>query len=151
CEATSSNGTRAILGIQNWARDKAVTAPGKNNTQWTASNEGYRFTPSGGASRFLSCEVYDIGGSVPLAVGDTVTTTAGFLDVTFPSFCPAGSGNQYVIKTVFKACEDASNQIIAYDTITINKTTDLNASATTTPTSCGVAGSGTATITVPTG
>lgn len=151
CTATSSNGDRAILGIQNWARDKAVAAPGKNATQWTASNEGYRFTPSGGASRFLSCEVYDIGGTTPLAVGDTVTTTAGFLDVTFPSFCPAGSGNQYVIKTVFKACENPSNQIIAYDTITINKTTDLNATAATTPTSCGVSGSGTATITVPTG
>src|SRR5690606_14862410 len=71
--------------------------------------------------------------------------------VTFPTCCPPGSGGQYVIKTIFAACDNAANQIISYDTITINKTTDLNAAATTTPTSCGVAGSGTATITVPTG
>ena len=141
----------AILGIQNWDRNQAVAAPGKNATVWTASNEGYRFTPSGGGSRFLSCEVYELGGTTPLAVGDTVTTTPGLLDVTFPSFCPAGTGNQYVIKTVFSACDNAANQIVSFDTITINKTANLDATAAVTPTSCGVTGTGTATITVPTG
>src|SRR5690606_19215515 len=108
CHASTSD-DKAVLGIQNWNRNQATWAPGKNSTVWTASNEGYRFTPSGGASRFVSCEVYSIGGSTPLAVGDTATTTAGFLDVTFPTFCPPGSGGQYVIKTIFAACDNAAN------------------------------------------
>lgn len=151
CAATSSNGANAILGIQNWNRDKGLAAPGKNRTAWTSTNEGYRFTPSGGASRFVSCEVFNLGGTVPLATGDTVTTTAGLLDVTFPTFCPPGTGGQYVIKTTFSACDNVANQIVSYDTITINKTNSLDATATTTQTSCGVTGSGTATVTVPAG
>jgi gliding motility-associated-like protein len=146
-----STGSNAILGIQNWARTIGIAAPGKNGTVWQASNEGYRFTPSGGASRFVKCEVFNIGGTIPLAVGDTVTTTAGILDVTFPSFCPVGSGNQYVVKTTFTACDNVANEIVSYDTITINKTNSLNATAAVTPTSCGLAGSGTATVTVPAG
>ncbi|HEY6504022.1 MAG TPA: gliding motility-associated C-terminal domain-containing protein, partial [Chitinophagaceae bacterium] len=151
CVATSSNGGNAILGIQNWNRDKALAAPGKNRTAWTASNEGYRFTPSGGASRFVSCEVYDLGGTTPLAVGDTITTTPGLLDVTFPSFCPTGTGGQYVVKTIFSACDNPANELVSYDTITINKTNSLDATLAVTPTSCGVTGSGTATVTVPAG
>jgi gliding motility-associated-like protein len=141
----------AILGMQDWTRTKSIAAPGKNATLWTASNEGYRFVPSGGASRFVKCEVFAIGGTTPLALGDTITTTAGFLDVTFPSFCPTGSGGQYVVKTTFTACDNPSNVLLSYDTITINKTNSLNATAATTQTSCGVSGSGTATVTVPSG
>lgn len=149
CQSTTS--PDAILGMQNWARNTAVWAPGKNSTLWTASNEGYRFTPSGGASRFVSCEVFAIGGTVPLAVGDTATSVGGLLDVTFPSFCPTGTGGQYVVKTTFAACDLPAGQIVSYDTITINKTNSLDATATTTQTSCGINGTGTATITVPAG
>ena len=42
------NSGKAICGIQNWPRNKAVAAPGKNATIWTAHHEAYRFTPSGG-------------------------------------------------------------------------------------------------------
>jgi gliding motility-associated-like protein len=149
--ACTFNGGLAILGVQNWNRDQAVTAPGKNCTVWNESNTGYRFVPSGGTSRFVKCEVYTIGGTIPLAIGDTVTTVPGTLDVTFPTFCPTGTGGQYVVKTIFSACDNASNQIISYDTITINKTSSLNATAATTQTACGATGSGTATITVPAG
>ncbi|MET0393379.1 MAG: SprB repeat-containing protein [Chitinophagaceae bacterium] len=147
CQTSSSAG-RAILGIQNWYRDKAVAAPGKNATVWTASNEGYRFTPSGGVSRFKSCQVFDINGNY-IATGDTITTTQGMLDVTFPAFCPPGSGDKYIIKTTFTACQ-SSGDLESSDTITINRSLDLNATATTTQTTCG-AGTGTATVTVPAG
>lgn len=146
----STNGGNAILGVQNWARNAAVAAPGKNATNWTSSNEGYRLVPSGGASRFVSCVVQTLTGTF-IATGDTTTTVAGTLDVTFPTFCPAGTGGQYVVKTTFSACDNAANQIISYDTITINKTNSLNATAATTLTACGASGSGTATITVPAG
>lgn len=149
CNSSTGNGN-AILGVQNWARNAAVAAPGKNAVNWSSNHEGYRIVPSGGASRFVRCEVQDMSGTV-LATGDTSTTTVGTLDVTFPTFCPTGSSGQYVVKTIFSACDNATNQIISYDTITINKTNSLNATPTTTQTSCGAAGSGSATITVPTG
>ncbi len=147
---TGWNSGLAILGIQNWNRDQAVAAPGKNCTAWNEQNTGYRFVPSGGTSRFVSCIVQDLTGTL-LATGDTTTTTPGMLDVTFPSFCPTGTGGQYVVKTIFSACDNAANQIISYDTITINKTNSLNATSAVTPTSCGLSGSGTASVTVPAG
>jgi gliding motility-associated-like protein len=149
CVAGTSAG-RAILGIQNWIRDKAVAAPGKNNTVWNETNTGYRFVPSGGASRFVSCQVQTLSGTF-IANGDTTTTTPGMLDVTFPTLCPTGTTSQYVVKTTFAACDNASNQVVSYDTITVNKTNDLTASAATTQTACGANGSGTATVTVPAG
>jgi len=146
----TTNGGRAILGIQNWARNAAVAAPGKNATNWNSHQEGYQFVPSGGVSRYVSCTVQTMSGTV-IAIGDTTTTTPGLLDVTFPTFCPAAASDQYVIKTIFSACDNAANQIVTYDTITVNKTNSLTASASTTQTACGVAGTGTATITVPAG
>jgi gliding motility-associated-like protein len=146
----SPNPGIAILGIQNWARNQAVAAPGKNCTVWNESNTAYQFVPSGGVSRFVSCQVQTLAG-VFIALGDTATTTAGLLDVTFPTFCPAGTGGQYVVKTTFSACDNPTSQITSYDTITINKTNSLNATAVVTPTSCGLSGSGTATVTVPAG
>jgi hypothetical protein len=47
---SSTNTGKAILGIQNWPRDAAVAAPGKNATVWSSVNEGYRFTPNSGLS-----------------------------------------------------------------------------------------------------
>ncbi|MBC7946407.1 MAG: gliding motility-associated C-terminal domain-containing protein [Chitinophagaceae bacterium] len=148
--ASNTNLGRAILGIQNWDRDKAVAAPGKNNTVWNEVNTGYRFTPSGGASRFVSCQVFNLAGTL-IATGDTATTVQGELDVTFPTFCPTGSTGQYVVKTTFVACDNPANEITSLDTITINKTNGLDATVVTTPTSCGISGTGTATITVPSG
>jgi hypothetical protein len=84
---SSWNGGLAILGIQNWNRDKAVTAPGKNATQWSEQNTAYRFTPSGGTSRFLKAELYNFSGTLihTTTSADTTTTTAGMLDINFPT------------------------------------------------------------------
>lgn len=145
-----SNGGRAILGIQNWNRNKAVTAPGKNNAVWNENNTAYRFMPVGGASRFVKSEIFTLGGTF-IAQGDTATAAAGLLDVTFPGFCPVATTGKYVIKTTFSACDNPVNLLENNDTITINKTNNLNATATVTQTDCGLAGTGTATITVAAG
>lgn len=44
---TDWNDGLATLGIQNSAGTQAVVAPGRNNSVWDATNEGWRFTPSG--------------------------------------------------------------------------------------------------------
>ena len=147
---SSSNSGRGIFGIQNWAWNKAVSiTPSRNPGQWTASNEAYRFTPSGPGSRFVSSELYTLPG-VFVMTADTLTTVAGLLDIRFPNACfPAGS-NQYVVKTIFSACDNPINQLISYDTITVNRLNSLGATATTTNASCGPP-NGTITVTVPFG
>ena len=44
---SSWNGGLAILGIQNSTATLFTAAAGKNSTVWTATNEGYRFSPAG--------------------------------------------------------------------------------------------------------
>lgn len=148
CQPNSPGGTNAILGIQNWNRTKAVWPVGKNNSLWTETHAGYRFTPSGAASRFLKSEIFDMAGTL-LGTADTITTTPGMLDLNFASICGVTTTTQYVVKTTFSAC-DGGNDVVASDTITVNKTNGLNATYTFTQASCGQ-NDGSITVTVPTG
>jgi gliding motility-associated-like protein len=140
------NDNLAILGVQKDAT-LATAAPGKNATVWNEHNTAYTFVPSGGASRFVRCEVLDINHNF-IALGDTTTTVQGMLDVTFPSFCPTANTERFVIRTTFAACDGPGTQLVSLDTITVNKST-LLATATMTQTACGATGTGTITVTVP--
>ena len=150
---TNVNPGLAILGVQNWQRDKAVAAPGKNCTQWTAVNEGYRFVPSGPVSRFIRAELLDFGGNVLATTGitpgaDTSTTTAGLLNINFPQLCPSSTTSRYVVKTYFSACT-GNTELVSADTVTVNKTTSLNATSVTTASACGP--NGTIRVSIPAG
>jgi len=141
----------AILGIQDFTRTKAVAAPGKNCTQWSESNTGYRFTPSGSTSNFVSLGsgLYDMTGTL-IMPADTLTTTPGLLDISFPNFCPPAGSNQYVVKTIFASCDNPANQLISLDTITVDRLNSLGATATKTDATCGPP-DGTITVTIPAG
>ena len=148
CNSTTNAG-RAILGIQNWNQDAAVPALGKNNRAWSETNTGYQFTPSGGGSRYVSSRLFTMTGTL-VAAADTTTTLAGLLDLSFPNVCPPTGSTQYRVVTTFSACDNAATTLITEDTITINRTNGLNATATTTNTGCGIP-SGSITATVPAG
>lgn len=152
---TTFNQGLAILGMQNWDRDEAVAAPGKNATQWTAENESYRFVPSGAGSRFAKAELLSISGTVLAETGvtpgaDTATSVVGMLDLNFPQQCPTASSTQYIVRTYYSSCSNPANQIISSDTITVEKTTSLNATASAIiPSACGPNGG--FTVDIPTG
>jgi gliding motility-associated-like protein len=146
CNAISLNGTKAILGVQNFSRTKAVAAPGKNATTWTASNEGYRFVPSGGVSNFVSSELLSMNLS-HIAWASSSSSTPGLLDITFSNICSPNPSTQYIVKTIFSACDNPATQLISMDTITINLTGNLSATAVATNTACGPP-SGTITVNV---
>ncbi len=139
----------AILGLQNWNQNAAVWAPGKIATVWSESQTGYSFIPSGPGSRYVSAAMYTLGGAL-VATADTITTTAGLLDLRFLNFCPPSGSNQYEIRTTFSSCSDPATQLVSLDTITINRTNDLYATAATTNSSCGPP-SGSIIVTVPAG
>ena len=149
---SSTNSGKAILGIQDWTRTKAIFEPTRNATSWSAAavREGWRFVPSGGASRFIKSELYDFSGTLlhTTTPTDTATTTAGILDINFPTnLCPSGNQQQYIVKTYFSTCLGAP--MISSDTVTIKKSASLNATAVSTTAAC--APNGTITITVPSG
>ena len=132
---SSTNTNKGILGIQDFTRTLYRASPGKNATSWNSQNEGYRFTPNGGASNFVSAQLFTLGG-VFVANGDTSTTTPGILDITFPSICPPNvPSTPYVVRTIFNSC--TGPQLISNDTITFNRITSLPATITTNPTTCG--------------
>jgi len=143
------NGGLAILGLQNWNRDKAVAAPGKNCTVWNESATAYRFTPSGAGSTFVNSKLYTLAGGF-VANADTITTVPGSLDIRFLNHCPPPGTTQYEVRTTFASCNDPSSTILTVDTITVNRNNSLNATSAATNSACGPP-SGTITVTVPSG
>jgi hypothetical protein len=148
CSVLTPSGAKAILGVQDFSRTRAVAAPGKNAAPWTASNEGYRFVPSGGASRFVSSELLAMDLS-HIAFASSSRSTPGLLDLTFPNICSRAPLTQYIVKTIYSACENSATLLTSLDTITINLTGSINATSTTTNTTCGPP-SGTITVNIPT-
>ncbi|RYE13649.1 MAG: hypothetical protein EOP51_29405, partial [Sphingobacteriales bacterium] len=148
CFGESLGGDYAILGIQNENGTQAVAAPGKNQTLWTAQNEAFRFTPNGGASRFVSAEILSMGGTV-LATGDTITTVQGLLDINFPNICPGPGATQYVVRTTFGSCPTGST-MVSLDTVTIQRNNTLPVTTTLVQPTCGL-NSGSITVNVATG
>ncbi|MFT3981010.1 MAG: gliding motility-associated C-terminal domain-containing protein [Ferruginibacter sp.] len=143
---TGWNEGNAILGIQDYSRTQGVTAPGKNCTQWSESNTGYRFTPSGTTSRFISCELTTLAGAT-VATATTSAGSTGMLNANFPNFCPASFG-QYLLKTTYEACPTGT--IVSIDTININQSPQLSFTAASTNAACGI-NNGTITVTIPAG
>jgi gliding motility-associated-like protein len=138
----------AILGVQNWNRNAAVTAPGKNCTVWSESGTSYRFIPSGAGSRFVKSEMFTLGGTL-VATADTLTTTAGILDLQFLNICPPPDTTRFEVRTTFSACNNPAVQMVTLDTITTIKDNNLEATATSTNSNCNP--SGTISVTVPPG
>jgi gliding motility-associated-like protein len=144
----SFNGNNAVIGIQDWTRTRGVAAPGRNTGSWTAQNEAYRFTPSGGVSRFISSELYTMGGSL-VTTATASGNTPGLIDLTFPNVCPAGNSQQFVVRTKYSSCNDPNTIITTEDTITVNKTNSLNATANVANINCASGGAGSITVNVP--
>ncbi|CAN5896134.1 hypothetical protein BH11BAC7_BH11BAC7_19510 [soil metagenome] len=75
---TAWNGAAAIEGIQNATGTLAYVAPGRNfPTQWTASNDGKRFMPSGAPQYSLSWTgpSGNLGNANPILVCPTTAST----------------------------------------------------------------------------
>lgn len=136
---SGSNSGRAILGIQNWNRDYAVPARGdRNDSVWGGNNinESFRFLPFGGSSRFIRADLTD--GIHLIATTTTATPAAqpGDLTVQFSSVCPPANANFFILKTVYSACT-GTGTVEYSDTILVNHSTNLNATAQTIPPACG--------------
>lgn len=147
---SSTNTGKAILGIQDWTRTKAVPGVGKNATLWNVQNEAYRFTPNGGSTRFVKAELFTLANSF-VSQADTATSVAGLLDISFPDICPTSTSQQFIVKTTYLGCTGPDIFLVSYDTITINKTLSLNATAVATNINCLIGEGGMIIYNVPVG
>lgn len=97
-------GGTAVQGIHNLAGTIGVTVPGRNSTQWTTTNNAYRYTPSGPAVS-PTYTWFQVGNPNPIGTGLQITVTPppqGAFYTCIPvysicnagwSSCNAGAGN----------------------------------------------------------
>ena len=100
------NGGNAIVGIQNSNGSQAVVAPSRNglDTDWTTTNEAWRFTPSGAS--LTSIKWYQGSGTSGPVVGTT----------NIVNVCPS-STTIYTAEVTYTLC--SGNTFIKTDTTTV--------------------------------
>jgi gliding motility-associated-like protein len=140
----------AILGLQDESRTKAVPVPGKNATAWGATDmdSAYRFTPSGGVSRFKRAQLLVNNVVVATNTTDTstVTATRELLNVNFNNVCPTADSTAYVIRVTYGSCNNPNIEVSFTDTVFVKKST-FTATFVKTDATCDVNGSITVTAT----
>lgn len=106
------NSNLAIEGIMNNPGTTYIGVPGRNNTVWTATNDSWRFIPSG-----ASINWYVLGNPAPIATGvDSLVVS------------PAVT-TDYVVQADFSQC-GGGGSFSLYDTIKVIKQLPIVVSAT---------------------
>ncbi len=126
---TAWNGGLAIHGLQDVTGTIAFTVPGRNATQWTATADGYRFTPTGPNTYSMTPIPFNPSNVVSLGSGATVNWT--LLNGT-----PVGTGFSVVVQPTVPTSYIASvefecSNLIYSDTVVVGiSNTTLTASST---------------------
>jgi hypothetical protein len=84
-----------------------------------------------------------------VATATTLFAIPGSVGLTFPGICPSGISEQFVVRTSYTSCADPNTVLTTEDTITINKTSSLNATTSVTNLNCATGATGSITVTVP--
>ncbi len=143
----STNGGSAIMGIQNWDQNLARTVSLRNNTVWTATNEGWRFVPSGATSLLNRVELYKNGALI--STGTTTPVGNGELEALFANICQPEDSMSYTVRAFYQKCDDPAVETEGSDTMIVYKT--LNPIVTKVDSARCNGGQGTITITDPVG
>lgn len=147
---TTWNSGLSILGIQNFNRDKAVAADGKNCTNWggTGIDSCYRFIPSAGTSRFINAELLINGTVVATSTSaDTSTVAPGVLNINFPNVCPTDDSTAYVFRVNYSSCPTGGGNAVFVDTVYVKKSWTPTVTVAKTDANCTVNGTITVTAT----
>ncbi len=88
------NSGNAVHGLHNATGTVAVVVPGRNNTQWTTSNEGRRFTPSGPATNTINW--YVMPSNTLVGTGNSITVTPPACQVNTYYYAQAGTSGTCV-------------------------------------------------------
>ena len=103
----SWNNGNAVVGIQNSAGTTGLAAPGRNTSQWTATNEAWRFTPNGVPNYTISWY------QGPTLISTNPTISVSPLDTTV-----------YTAVCVYEHCD--GTQVTVTDDVTVFVTNPIN-------------------------
>ncbi|MCW1147378.1 GEVED domain-containing protein [Flavobacterium lacisediminis] len=114
------NGGNAVVGIQNATGTLASVPPARNglDTNWTTTNEAWRFVPSGNS--IASIKWYEGAGTTGPVVGTTPTL----------SVCPT-STTVYTAEITYTLCDGRTIKEVDQTTVTINGSKVWNGSVST--------------------
>lgn len=107
----SWNSGNAVVGIQNSTGTVGITAPGRNTSMWSASNEAWRFYPNGPG-----------GYTVTWWQGGTQIGTGTSIQV-----CPTTT-TSYAAQVVYNLC--TGNTLTLTDTVVVNYNANFNINVT---------------------
>jgi hypothetical protein len=135
------NEGRAMVGLQDWTRTKAIMAPGRRATDapWggIGLNEVWRFYPKRGAPLFRKVELWNQNNTLISTNTDTVALDENTYEVSFNNVCPPPGNTTYVIKTTYRQINDPNGTIINADTVRVLRINNLPVTATSNPSTCG--------------
>ncbi len=115
---SSWNSGNAVVGIQNSTGTVGYTAPNRNTSVWTATNEAWRFTPNGAPNYSVAW----FEGATQIDTGLTI------------SVCPSVT-TTYTGKVTYTNCD--ASQVIVQDQVTVDRVNDLSLSVSpSTPSFC---------------
>ena len=118
CQSFTSNGS--ILGIQNWARNKAITAPGKNGVSWTSIEQGFGFVPSGSITLIQSATLHKLNGTI-LGNLELSNINSDSTTFTYNNYCLTNATTDtLIIKALYNSCSGGLPYTLS-DTIYVNK------------------------------
>lgn len=103
------NGGWAIEGIQNAGPTTFVGVPGRNATQWSVTNDAWRFTPSGPSNVSVSW----FSGTTQISTDSTVQV------------CPSQT-TTYTAQAIYVPCAGGANDTVT-DNVTVTLSGTLNA------------------------
>lgn len=104
---SSWNGGRGIIGIQNQTGNIGYAPAGRNGTQWTASNEAWRFTPNGPSNVVVDW----LQGGTVFGSGDTITV------------CPSVN-TTYTARATYNNCN--GSVVVENDDVLVSFQNNLN-------------------------
>ena len=128
-QCSSWNDGNATIGIQDATGANGIAAPGRNTGDWTATNEAWRFTPSGPPNYVVTW--YDQTNAV---VGNGLTVNV----------CPTGT-TTYTGEVVYTNCDGAI--VTVTDDVTLTVAGGFTTNQNVTPETCSGTCDGAVTVT----
>ncbi len=124
-------GGTAVQGIHNAAGTVAFTVPGRNSTPWTATLEGWRYTPNGTPAYQINWYILPantlIGTGSPITVTPPTSPQYYYAEVVDLNACPSGLATNK--DTVEVLSNTVSVDAGAFTTICPGQSTTLNATS----------------------
>ena len=93
------NSGNAVIGLQNIDGTQGITPPGRNTGNWSATNEAWRFTPSG--TSIVTVDWFQ--GATPIGTGATVNV------------CPSATSTTYTARATYLPCAGGTPVVVTDD------------------------------------